>query len=125
MLRNLIALIAGVVLSWFLSIGGARLSWLLIVGNVDRSESKHAIIRWLLWNTFVVAPVVAVLVGAFLGAVVRRTWWWLGGIALVPLNIYDLSRDAHTPDLVMSVGCVALALGGAFVVSRFKRPQPA
>ena len=124
MLRNLIAVVAGVVFSWVLSIGGARLTWLLIIGNVDRSESPPAVIRWLLWNTFIVAPVVAVLIGAFVGSMVRRTWWWLGGVALVPLTIYDLSR-AYGPEILLSVTRVALGFGASFAVSRFKQPQPA
>ena len=97
------------------------MAWIAIVGNVDRSENKHAIIRWLLWNMFAVAPAIAVFVGALVASIVRRSGWWLGGMAMLPLCIYELIGGPHAPDIVMSVAYIALAFTGAFVVSRFKR----
>ncbi|HXD30762.1 MAG TPA: hypothetical protein VN643_06585 [Pyrinomonadaceae bacterium] len=124
MLRNSIALVGGVLLSFALRLVGVRLAWIAIVGNVDYSENKHAIVRWLLWNMFAVAPAVAVVVGALVASIVRRSGWWLGGVAMLPLCIYELIGSVHTPDIVMSVAYIALAFGGAFVVSRFKRRSP-
>lgn len=51
MLRNLIALIAGVLLHYVLNIAGSRLAWLLIIGDVDRTkiEYEDGVIRWMLW----------------------------------------------------------------------------
>ena len=124
MLRNLIALIAGVILSWILSIGGARLGWLLIIGNVDRSENKDAIVSWLLWNSFVTGPAVAVIVAALVASIVRRSRWWLGGVVLLPLCLYGSFVVRTTPEILLSVAYVGLAFGAAFIVSRFKRSHP-
>ena len=81
MIRNSTGVVAGVLLSFVLSVVGARLTWLLIIGNVDRSENKDAIVNWMLANTFVVGPAVAIIVGAFVGFIAQRSAWWLGGVA--------------------------------------------
>jgi hypothetical protein len=125
MLRNSIAVVAGVLLSFALSFAGSRLAWLLIIGNVDYSENKDAIVRWMLWLTFGVGPGVAIIVGAFVGFVVRRSGWWFGGVAVVPIFIYGFIRGARGVEIVLSVVYVGLAFVAAFVVSRFKRLRPA
>jgi len=123
-LRKFIAVIAGVLLHYVLIIAGSRLAWLLIVGNLDRTkiEYKDGVIRWMLWRTFAIDPAVAVVVGAFVACLVRRSHWWLGGMAVLPLLIYGDIRAADRIEIGASVVYVALAFAGAFVVSRFKRP---
>jgi len=121
MIRKSIAVVAGVLLSFALSIAGARLTWLLIIGNVDRSENKDAIVTWMLANTFAVAPAVSIIVGGFVGFVVARSAWWLGGLALLPLFIYGVIHGADRIEVGSSVVYVAFAFAAAFVVSRFKR----
>ena len=125
MFRNSIAVAAGVLLSLALSFAGSRLAWLLIVGNVDHSENKDAIVRWMLWQTFAVGPGVAIIVGAFVASIVRRSDWWLGGVAVLPLFIYGFIRGARGMEIVLSVAYFGLAFAAAFGVSRFKRPRPA
>lgn len=68
-------------------------------------------------------PVVAVVVGAFVACLVRRSYWWLGGIAVLPLLIYGDIRAADRIEVGASVVYVALAFAAAFVVSCFKRTR--
>jgi preprotein translocase subunit Sec61beta len=127
MLRNFIGLIAGVLLHYLLLIACSRLAWLLIVGNVDRThiEYKDGVIRWMLWRTFAIDPAVAVVVGVFVACVVRRSYWWLGGIAVLPLLIYGDIRADDRIEIGTSVVYVAFAFAAAFVVSRFKQMHTA
>jgi hypothetical protein len=125
MMRNLITLVAGIILSWVLSLGGSRLAWLLIVGNADRSENKDAIVRVILWQMFFVVPAICVVVGGFIASTVRRSAWWLGGMAVLPLLVYGVIRGAHGIEIVLSVVYAALAFAAASLVCRFKRPKPA
>ena len=120
MRRNSIAVVAGFLLSFALSIAGARLTWLLLIGNVDRSENKDAIVSWMLANTIAVGPAVAIIVGAFVSFIAQRSTWWLGGVAVLPLFIYGDIRVADRIEIGSSVVYVALAFAAAFVVSRFK-----
>ncbi len=127
MRRNFIGLIVGVFLHYLLIIASSRLAWLLIVGNVDRTkiEYKDGVIRWMLWRTFAIDPAVAVVVGAFVAFLVGRSYWWLGGIATLPLLIYVCIRGADRIEIGSSVVYMTLAFGAAFVVSRFKRARTA
>ena len=125
MLRNSIAAVTGVLLSFALSVAGARITWLLIIGNVDRSENKDAIVNWMLANTFAVGPAVSIIVGGFVGFVASRSAWWLGGVAVFPLFIYGVIRGVDRIEIVLSVVYVGLAFAAAFVVWRFKRPLAA
>src|SRR5512132_1223436 len=125
MRRNLIAIIVGVFLSFALAFAAVRLAWLLIVGNVDRSENKDALVRLMLVQTFAVTPGVAIIVGAVVALIARRSGWWLGGAAVIPWFIYGLVRGAPGIEIVLSVVYIALAFAAAFIVSRFKQPRPA
>jgi len=126
-LRNFIGLIAGVLLHYALIIAGSRLAWLLIVGDVDSSKInyKDAVIRWMLWRMFAIDPAVAVLVGALVAFIVARSYWWLGGIATLPLLIYVCTRDADRIEIGSSAVYMILAFGAAFVVSRIRRTRTA
>lgn len=124
MLRNFIGLIAGVLLHYLLLISSSRLAWLLIVERRNMVY-KDAVIDWMLWRTFAIDPVVAVIVGAFVAFVVRRSYWWLGGVATLPLFIYGLARGADRIEIVSLVVYMLLAFAGAFAVSRFKRMRTA
>ena len=125
MLRNSIAVVTGVLLSFALSVAGSRLAWLAIVGNVERSENKNAIVGWMIWQVVAVGPAVAVVVGAFVAIVVRRSVWWLGGVALMPLFVYGVSRGAAVIEVLLSLVYIAFAFVAAFVISRFKRSRVA
>ena len=131
MIRDSIGVVAGVLLSIPLRIAASRLTRLLIIGNVDYSENKDAIVRLMLWLTFVVDPAVAIVVGAFVGFIARRSAWWLGGVAVLPLFIflqlfiYGDIRTADRIEIGSSVVYVALAFAAAFAVSRFKRTRAA
>jgi hypothetical protein len=120
MLRNLIAVVSGVLFSFPLRIAASRLAWLLIIGNVDHSQDKHAIVRLMLWLTFVVDPAVAILVGAFVSLIAQRSAWWFGGLAVLPLFIYPNIRDPDRVEIGSSVVYVALDFVSAFLVSRCK-----
>jgi hypothetical protein len=122
--RNFIGLIAGVLLHYPLIVASSRLAWLLIVGNVDRNY-KDAVIRWMLWRTFAIDPAVAVVVGAFVALLVGRSYWWLRGIATLPLLIYVCIREADKIEIGSSVVYTMLAFSAAFVVSRCKRMRTA
>jgi hypothetical protein len=124
-LRNFIALIAGVLLHYLLIIASSRLAWFLIVGNVDRTKAayKDALINWMLWRTLAIDPAVAVVVGACVAFVARREYWWLGGIATLPLLVYVYVRGGD--DIGPSVVYMVLAFVAAFLVSRFRRLRAA
>jgi hypothetical protein len=121
MLRNSIAVVAGVVLTIVLNVAGSRLAWLLIIANVESSENKDAIVRCMLWQTFFVVPVASVVVGGVVASIVARSAWWLGGVATLPLFIYGFIQGAHGLQIVVSVICIGMAFAAAYVVSRFKR----
>jgi len=94
---------------------------------VDRTkiEYKDGVIRWMLWRTFAIDPAVAVVVGAFVACLVRRSYWWLGGVATLPLFIYVCIRGADRIEIGASVVYTILAFGSALLVSRFKRTRAA
>ena len=127
MLRNFISFVAGVLLHYLLVLGSSRLAWLLIVGDVDRTKIayKDRVVDWMLWRTFAIDPAAAVVAGVFVACVVRRSYWWLGGIATLPILIYVCGRDADRIEIGSSVVYMILAFAAAFVVSRFKRPLAA
>ena len=120
MLKNSIAVVAGVVLSAVLNVAGSRLVWLLIVGNVESSEDKDAIVRVMLWQSLFVVPLSSVVVGGVVAAIVARSAWWLGGVATLPLFVYGFRQGAHGVQIVLSVIYVGLAFAAAYGVSRFK-----
>jgi hypothetical protein len=122
MRRNLIAIALGAVLSFLLHLWGSRLAWRLMLGNVAHTDDKDAWVGYALFVTFVVVPGVSIITGAFVGLVVQRSLWWLGGIAVLPLFVYGFIRGAAGTELVLSIIDTALAFAAAFGVSRFKRP---
>ena len=123
MTRKLIVFIAGIVLSFAVAFAGVRLAWLLVVGDVDASEDKNAIVRWLLVQTFVVIPGMALIVGGFVGWLVPRASWWLGGVCLLPFFAYGYIRAQSRVQLLVSVACLLLSLAAAYLVSRSKQIQ--
>ena len=124
MLRNFIGLIAGVLLHFLLLISSSRLAWLLIVERRNMVY-KDAVINWMLWRTFAIDPAVAVVVGGSVAFIVRRAHWWLGGVATLPLLIYVSVRADDRIEIGSSVVYMILALGAAYLVSRFKRMRAA
>ena len=123
-MRNLTGIALGVVLSFVLSLIGSWLTRLWIIGNVDFSENKDAIVRLMLLQTFVLAPAVAIIVGAFVASIVQRPLWWLGGLSMLPLLVYGFVRGGSAIHIGLSGVYVLLALASAFLISRLKRePQ--
>jgi hypothetical protein len=123
-LRNFIGLIAGVLLHYLLLISSSRLAWLLIVERRNMVY-KDAVINWMLWRTFAIDPAVAVVVGGSVAFIVSRAQWWLGGVATLPLLIYVSVRADDRIEIGSSVVYMILALGAAYLVSRFKRTRAA
>ena len=122
--RNLIAVTAGVILSFVVSLAGSRLAWLWIIGNVDQSANKDAIVRLMILQTFGVVPAVAIIVGAFVAFIVQRALWWLGGISILPLLLYRSVAGAAANEVGLSLGYAVLAFAAAFLASRLKhQPQ--
>jgi hypothetical protein len=125
-LRNFIGLIAGVLLHYLLLIACSHLAWLLIVGkNSTGIAYKVAVVSWMLWRAFAIDPAVAVAVGTFVAGVVRRAYWWLGGVATLPLLIYVCVRDTNQFEIGSSVVYMIFAFVAALAVSRFKKTRTA
>ena len=86
---------------------------------------KDAVINSMLWRTFAIDPAVAVVVGGSVAFIVRRAQWWLGGVATLPLLIYVSVRADGRIEIGSSVVYMILALGAAYLASRFKRMRAA
>ena len=112
---------AGVLLSFALTFGGSWLTWLLLVGNF--SQNKEGLDRWMVLQSFVLIPGMAVVVGAFVSWLVPRASWWLGWISLLPLVVYGFIRGESRAEGLLSLACLSLGALAAFLVSRFKHAQ--
>ncbi len=127
MLRNCIAVVAGTLLNFVLSVGGTYLNGFVTLRNVGNLTQKEILTRLVLWQTVVVGPAVAVIVGVFVASLVQKRFWWLtAGAFLTPL-VYRLVTDIHDLgplEIGLFTSYVALACVTAFVVSRFKQPHP-
>ena len=120
MLRNLLIVVAGSVLSFVLAFAGSQAAWVFIVGG-GASTNKEAIVRFMLVQTFAVNPGTAIIVGVFIASLVQRSRWWLGGITLLPLAVDGLIQGAVGIESSFCLANIALATLAAFVVSRSKR----
>jgi len=125
MLRNLIALVAGVLISFLLTVAGAKLTFLLVVGNVDYTQNKDAIVTLMLLHQLVIIPGVSIAVGGLVAAITLHSFWWLGGIAVLPLFIYGFVRNGSYLRIGSLLVYVLLAFIAAFVVSRLRRTRTA
>jgi len=103
------AVVGGVILSLLLILLGSRLAWVLIIGNVGSSENKDAIVRVTLWQMFFVVPLICLVVAGFVASLVRRSAWWLGGVAVLPIFVYGVIRGAHVVEIVLFVAYIGLA----------------
>jgi hypothetical protein len=122
MLRNLIAVTAGAILSFLLQITGSWLAWRILVGDAEGSEYKSALVQLMLVQALGVTPIMAIVVGAFVAWLVQRSRWGLSGISLAPLYFYSLGRMwRHGVEVVLMLVYLLLALGAGFVVSHFKQ----
>ena len=126
MVRNGIAFMIGTLLYLVLSIAGTELMGFLVLRNIADLTDRQVLVRLTLWETLVVGPCVAVVVGASVAALVQRRFWWLAGVAFVPVLIYGLATNIHDIgplEILLFTGHVMLACSAAFVTSRFKRPR--
>ena len=127
MLRNCIATVVGALLYFVLSFVGTELMGFLVLRNVGSLTDQQVLMRLTLWETLVVGPGVAVIVGASFASLVQRRFWWLAGVAFVPVLIYGLVTNIHDVgalEIILFAGHVTLACFAAFVISRFKQPRP-
>ena len=120
MLRNLIVCVVGVILSFVLVFGETYVAWLFFVGS-GPSTNKAGLERFMLLQAFVLIPAAAIIASASVAALVSRSYWWLGGICLLPIFVYAYVRGEARQELVLSVIYLFLATGIAFMISRFKR----
>lgn len=123
MLRNAVSVFAGVLLHYLLILASSRLAWHLIVSDIDSTTIgyKEGVVEWMLWRTLAIDPAAAVVVAVFVACVVQRSYWWLGGIATIPVIIYVCCSGVDRIEIGASAVYLILAFVAAFVVSRFKR----
>ena len=107
MLRNLLVVLTGALLSYVFALAGSRLAWLLIIGNVENSDNKGALVRLMIVQTFVVIPGIAIMVGVFVGVLVQRSRWWLGGVTFLPFTVLNRILNRF---VVIAVGLFAFGL---------------
>lgn len=75
-------------------------------------------------QTFVVIPGIAIMVGVFVGVLVQRSRWWLGGVTFLPFTVYGFIRDHPAgAEVFLLFAYLALAIAAAFIVSRFKHAR--
>jgi hypothetical protein len=121
-LRNLVAVVAGVTLSPVLNFLGWRLLWLLLIGDLQTNENRDAIVWAVRAQMFLVVPLTCLVVGGFVALIVRRPAWWLGGVAVLPILFgFIFMLGAHRLEILLLIAYVLLTFTGAFVASRFKR----
>jgi hypothetical protein len=121
-LRNLVAVVAGVILSAILNFLGWRLLWLLLIGDLQTNENRDAIVSAVSAQIFLVVPLTCLVVGGFVASIVRRPVWLLGGVAVLPILFgYVFMLGAHRLGILLLIAYVLLTFTGAFVVSRFKQ----
>ena len=117
--RNSIPVALGIPLSFALAFGGWRLSF-LIVGPSSTAAPMDAVgWRAALW-AYVVAPMVFIVLAAAVALIVARSLWWLGGVTLLPLLIYGLTRPGGIFFIPLFVAYIALAFAAALLASRLK-----
>ena len=121
--RNLIVVALGALLSFALAFGGWRLA--LIVGSSSTAAPMDAAVSVAAVWAYAVAPLVFIVGAGAVASMVSRSLWWLGGVTLLPLLIYGLTRPGAIAFLPLMVGYIALAFAAAFLVSRFKRARSA
>src|SRR5690242_15266393 len=127
MLRNCIATVASALLLFVLSFAGTELMAFPVLRNVGGLTDQQLLMRLTPWETLVVGPGVALIVGAFFAWLVQRRFWWLAGVAFVPALIYGLVTSIHDVgalEIILFAGDVTLACLAAYVISRFKQPRP-
>ena len=118
-LRNSIPVAVGVPHSFALAFGGWRLSF-LIVGSSSTAAPMDAVERRVVLWAYLVAPMVFIILAAAVALIVARSLWWLGGVTLLPLFIYGLTRPGAIAFIPLLVGYIALAFAAALLASRLK-----
>jgi hypothetical protein len=124
MLRNLIISVIGAILGFVLVFGGSYAAWVFFVGS-GPSTNKAGLERFMVMQAFVIIPAAAIITAVFVASLVSRSYWWLGGVSLLPLFVYGYIRGEARAEVVLSILYLLLATGAAFIVSRFKRTRPA
>lgn len=109
--RNLLALVAGVVLSLTLTLSGSFLAWRVLVGADNSSSNKEALINFMLVQVLGVNTFMAVVVGLVVGWLAEKSAWWLAGVSLLPLLIYGVFREGfEIGDLALAISYVLIGL---------------
>jgi hypothetical protein len=128
MVRNCIAFVAGALGYFVLSIAATYVLGFFVLHNTDNLTDQQVLMRLTLWETLVVYPSVAVIVGASVAWLAQRRFWWVAGVAFAPVLVYGLVANVHDVgclEFILFAGQVALACVAAFVTSRFKQAHPA
>ena len=94
--------------------------WLCFRGDPQGAGYKSALITFWLVQSLVVLPVCGIIVGAFVGWFAQRSAWWLAGLSLLPLLIFNLAFNWEGAELFLSIVDLVLSMSTSFGVSWLK-----
>jgi hypothetical protein len=120
--------------NFFICVGGTILSFALLFAGVwiaaqmitrthyFGTNNKDQLISFFLIQSFILLPAVGVVVGVFLGYSLQKGAWWLVGISLLPLLIYDLGKGEWSGgEIVLNVIYLVLGFISAFAISQLRK----
>ena len=94
----------------------------MLIGRTRSSSDKDALITLMLVQSLVMVPLVAVLVGVFVGLIAGRQSWKLAGVTLLPLLITSLiAANFYFVELLLSIGSLLLGIAAAYTTARLVR----
>ena len=119
---NLFIWAGGTILSFLLLFGGAWVAVQIIIrSHYFGTNNKDKLISFFLIQSFILLPGVAVVVGLIVGYL-RQEAWWLVGISLLPVLLYNLSKGEWSGgETMLNVVYLMLGLISAFAISRLQR----
>jgi cytochrome bd-type quinol oxidase subunit 1 len=120
MRREVLVIVSGAILSFLLASGGHWLVYRLVSGTHE--SYKDDLVEISIIQTLAILPLMSILVGAFVAALLPRKPWLAAGVCLLPLTVYLLYLAG--PDGAMILLCLiylSLSIMMALLVSWLRK----